>query len=157
MLMRGRVLAVILTVTMLLTIGLMMLAPASAEAFPGKNGKIAFFMSSDFGFSYQIFVVNPDGTGLQQLTPTSATVSYVHPTWSPDGTKIAFCCDQDKEQNGWNGDIYVMNADGSNVQQITNTPEEEWGLDWTAFSYSVEPAGKLKSTWGKIKQALFSP
>jgi TolB protein len=37
------------------------------------------------------------------------------PAWSPDGTKIAFVSDRDG-----NGDIYVMNADGSNVIRLTN-------------------------------------
>jgi Tol biopolymer transport system component len=74
--------------------------------------------------------------------------------WSPDGKKIAFCIDPDG--GNWDkSDIYIMDADGSNVQQLTNTPASEWGLDWTAYSYGVEPAGKLKSTWGKIKSKLF--
>ena len=75
------------------------------------------------------------------------------PVWSPDGAKIAFCAtfDQDEKAN-----IYVMNADGSNVQQLTNIPESESKPDWTAFSYAVEPAGKMKATWGRIKNRLFS-
>ena len=48
-----------------------------------------------------------------------------------------------------------MNADGSNLRQITNTPENEYEFDWTAFSCAVDLAGKLKSTWGQIKQELF--
>jgi hypothetical protein len=45
-----------------------------------------------------------------------------------------------------------MDADGSNIKRLTNTPANERGLDWTAFSYAVESGGKLKSTWGKIKE-----
>lgn len=50
-----------------------------------------------------------------------------------------------------NYEIYVMDADGSNVQRLTNTPQNEVFPDWTAFSYAVEPAGKLPTTWGETK------
>ena len=58
-----------------------------------------------------IYVMNPDGTALKRLTSTGQD-SW--PSWSPDGTKIAFQSFRD----GWN--IYVMNADGTGVVQVTN-------------------------------------
>ncbi len=39
----------------------------------------------------------------------------VYPCWSPDGTKIVF----EGYQNGNQGEIYVMNADGSNITRLT--------------------------------------
>ena len=36
------------------------------------------------------------------------------PAWSPDGRKIAFVSDRDGDR-----DIYVMDADGSNVERLT--------------------------------------
>jgi len=109
------------------------------------GGMIAFESSSG------IFVMDADGGRQERLTPERDAWDDQHPTWSPDGTKIAFCSyERDKPS-----EMYVMNADGSNVQQLTNTPEYEFQPDWTAFSYAVEPAGKLKSTWGEIKRGLF--
>jgi TolB protein len=93
--------------------------------------------------------MNADGSNVKILT-TPGPSSESHPRWSSDGTKIAFVSNRDG-----NFEIYVMDADGSNVQRLTNTPANERGLDWTAYSYGVESAGKLKSTWGKIKQNLF--
>jgi hypothetical protein len=74
-----------------------------------------------------IYVMNADGTGQTLLTseetypecPDNAP-GYAHrrhseqPTWSPDGTKIAFAgywntC----KDSGGGGEIWVMNADGS--------------------------------------------
>ena len=55
--------------------------------------------------------VRSDGTGLVQLTSLGVNRE---PAWSPDGARIAFVRDQGK----W--DIYVMNADGSNVVRRTN-------------------------------------
>ena len=40
-----------------------------------------------------------------------------YPSFSPDGSKIAFSSDRDG-----NYEIYVMNADGSNQTRLTNNP-----------------------------------
>ena len=47
------------------------------------------------------------------------------PVWSPDGTQIAFASNRDGDF-----DIYVMDADGSNVQQVTNLPFNEMNPSW---------------------------
>jgi Tol biopolymer transport system component len=57
------------------------------------------------------------------------------PAWSPDGREIAFESNMDGDM-----EIYVMNADGSNVRQIThNTVWDEgpaWSPDGTKFAFS---------------------
>ena len=50
-------------------------------AFPGGNGKIAFMNYQDG--EGEIFVMNPDGTGVTQLTFN--TVGDAFPAWSADG------------------------------------------------------------------------
>jgi len=48
------------------------------------------------------------------------------PSWSPDGNQITFASDR----AGW--DIYVMNADGSNQANITNSSEDhEYSPSWS--------------------------
>ena len=55
----------------------MLIGPAAADAaFPGQNGKIAF--TRDVGGNEEIYVVNPDGTGLQNLTNHPADESGRH-------------------------------------------------------------------------------
>jgi TolB protein len=115
------------------------------------GNKIVFTSGKDSRQNWKgnnIYVINSDGTNLRRLTQPGPSF-YQDPVWSPDGTKIAFMLwDENKHT-----DLYVMNADGSNIQQLTNTPgADEFQPDWTAYSYSIEPSGKLKSTWGKIKR-----
>ena len=118
-------------------------------AWSPDGGKIAFTSRQDWP-SWDIYLMDPDGENVQRLTPPGP-LDAAEPTWSPDGKKIAF--------SAWGanlGGIYVMDADGSNLQQLTKTPADDTEPDWTGLSYSVEPAGKLRTTWGKIKCALES-
>jgi len=72
-----------------------------------------------------ICVMDADGTNIQRLTHRPGDVG--HPDWSPDGSKIVFTVyDVDQpapgEDEGWHWDehgIYVMDADGTNVQRLT--------------------------------------
>src|SRR5919106_3755803 len=59
--------------------------------------------------SFDIYVMNADGTGTRQLT--SGKQNDSHPTWSPDGTRLAFERD---------ADIYLLNADGSGAARISD-------------------------------------
>jgi Tol biopolymer transport system component len=62
---------------------------APNDRFPrwSPDGKRIAFYSARSG-SYQVWVVDPDGSGLQQITEyTGGTVVY--PVWSPDGSRIA--------------------------------------------------------------------
>jgi Tol biopolymer transport system component len=56
-----------------------------------------------------------DGSGLRRLTDLPSEDSF--PSWSPDGTRIAFRSDR-----GGSYDIYVMNTDGSGVTRLTDDP-----------------------------------
>ena len=66
----------------------------------------------------EVWMANVDGSDAKKLT--DAPGRSAGPDWSPDGRRIAFTSDRDMNGNcffhdctGWNGEIYVMNADGS--------------------------------------------
>ena len=64
-----------------------------------------------------MYTVRPDGTGLTQLThETTAGVHLLADGFSPDATKIVFA----RTVDGGPFQVYVMNADGSSVKQLTH-------------------------------------
>lgn len=66
-----------------------------------------------------IFTINQDGSNKQQLTASDPDYCNVYPVFSPDGSKIAF---YRGDRNADTGGIWVMNADGSNQQEVIQVP-----------------------------------
>jgi Tol biopolymer transport system component len=67
-----------------------------------------------------IFKMNPDGTGLVKLTHSENFDA--DSAWSPDGKKIAF--DSDRRNHQGRQEIYVMDADGTNVRRLSTLPSD---------------------------------
>ncbi|MCG2590291.1 TolB family protein [Rhodohalobacter sulfatireducens] len=91
------------------------------------DGTKILFVSEGGGFTTsQIWVVNADGENLENLT-NDAQRFHEFPSWSPDGSQIAY----HSYVQGGEGDIFIMNADGSGKTNVTNTPTGEWWPDWS--------------------------
>jgi TolB protein len=73
-----------------------------------------------------IYIVNVHGTGLTNLTNQTGDNSRCD--WSPKSNAIAFATDRDDPPGtlpvNRNDEIYVMNADGSDVLRLTGTTAE---------------------------------
>jgi Tol biopolymer transport system component len=112
-------------------------------AFPGENGRIAYFVSSDFETGdLGLHTIRPDGTQPKRVVASDLAVD---PAWSADGTKIAHT-DYD-----WGSDtpqVFVANRDGSGQKQLTHTGEN--GEESTNPAWS--PDGKMlvfeRHDWG---------
>lgn len=84
--------------------------------------------------NYDIWVMNADGSKLQQLT--SHPANDIDPCWSPDGTKIVFASDRAKKfLDSDEYDLWVMNADGSGLTQLTWGGRHEGHPSWGADGY----------------------
>lgn len=70
----------------------------------------------------QVVIANLDGSKVKFLADGERA------KFSGDGKKIAFV--RSNQQNGgWYGDIFVMNVNGSNIKQVTNTSDDEDYVD----------------------------
>jgi hypothetical protein len=86
-----------------------------------NGGRIVF--QSQEGSHWEIYSVNPDGSGLAALTrPQTALVkalpSNVAPAWSPDGQQIVFLSNREPNHEAGRWRLWVMNADGSNQRPL---------------------------------------
>ena len=77
------------------------------------EGRIAFTSNNS------IYVIDNDGSNLTRLTKRE-DVGDGCPSWSPDGTKIAFSRYQDGSS-----DVYIMNSDGTFLENLTNSPTSD--------------------------------
>ena len=76
----------------------------------------------------EIYVMNADGTGQTRLTDNTAY--DWGPSWSPDGSRIAF---YSVRVDGAHSDreIYVMNADGTGQTNLTNNDVYDSDPSWS--------------------------
>lgn len=93
-----------------------------SAAFAGsaaQDGRIAFVGNQ--GGSFQLYTVNPDGSGMVQVTTLPPTLfeTWV-PDFSPDGLRLTFCYGTFDNFGNLFTEIYVINVDGTGLKQLTN-------------------------------------
>src|SRR5215831_11352180 len=115
-----------ITLPALALIAFLILGVGQASAtFPGKNGRIAFVQGPD------IFLMNPDGSDVRQLTSFTDENGAFWESWSPDGRQLVFSRFPAPD---FFGQLWLMNADGSNQHLLLNDP----GFDDEAASFSPD-------------------
>ena len=95
--------------------------PGIADPAWSPDGGAVAFGSTEDGLLY---VVDVDGDTPGEPRPVG--VSGAAPTWSPDGTHLAYFAEVDG-----NLDIYVVAADGTEIQRLTGDPAPEYSPEWS--------------------------
>ncbi len=101
-------------------LGVLLSAVPAQATSPGVNGKI-YFQACEIPCSgYDVFSVNPDGSGLENITDVVTDSpgppdSAWDPSVSADGKVMAFGVDSQAT-----AEIWIMNTDGTGAHQLTN-------------------------------------
>jgi Tol biopolymer transport system component len=103
---------------------------------PPFDGRITFMSPRNDGF--HLYTALPDGSDIRTLT--SEFTRDITPSWSPDGSRVAFIRTTPDAQQS----IDVMNADGTNAHTVIAesrlVPEPpEWSPDGSKLSYTIYP------------------
>jgi TolB protein len=108
-------------------------------AWSPDGTKIAFSSSPQAWFD--IYVINPDGTGRTRIT--ECEMRCLDPDWSPDGTKIAFRRDRGAISRGR---LMIMDADSRAEFLVSGSylSDPSWSTDGTRIAFSARPRGALR-------------
>ena len=120
--------------------------PNTGSYYPtwSPDGRRIAFQNTTFRFpasgvdAVDIYAMDADGSNPVRLTNDPG--SDLAPSWSPDGSRIAFLSVRDGDE-----EIYVINADGSNPRRLTNSPGSDqfpaWSPDGTRIAFSSDRDG----------------
>ena len=89
---------------------------------------------SERGGNADIYVMDPDGKNQRRVTAHSAEDG--HPSWSPDGRKIAFV----SNRNEGYIQIWVIDVDGKNPMRLTSgvwDQNPDWSPDGQMIAYQA--------------------
>ena len=118
----------------------------------------------DYDSHYDIYQAKSDGSGLVNLTNTEGYDA--EGSYSSDGRKILFASNREaygrllsqaeqklfEDDSSYFMDLYIMDADGSNVQKLTNSPGYDGGPFFSADDTQIvwrrfNPDGNSAEIW----------
>ena len=124
-------------------------------AFSPDGNSIAFVSTASGNADIYVLPFEPRASQdlARAVNVTNHPGGDFRPDFSPDGARIAFTTDRDTPVAGHpifgftrqrEGDIYVMDRDGGNLQRLTATPDWDGSPEWSAdgrtlYFYSARP------------------
>jgi Tol biopolymer transport system component len=109
----------------------------SMDAIWSPDASMIVFTANWDG-DFEIYVMDMNRSIIRQLTRHEQGSNYRTVAWSPDGRQIAFI-DYASSQDG---DLYIMNADGSGQHSITTPPTKVY----TACFLTARPTSLIPSS-----------
>ena len=112
-------------------------------AFTGPGG----FNEDNSGGLEDIYVMDADPStdDATSLTNTPNSLEY-QPSWAPSGTQLAFVREVRGQVISEQSDIFVMDANGQNATNLTQTDANEHAPDWSPDGTKIAFAGVRKPT-----------
>lgn len=126
------------------------------------DGRILF--TSNRGGQADIYVMDDAGRNVARLTTIGATQA----AWAPDGRKVVFVSRSTEIIGGayWL-QVYVIDADGSNLKMITRSPNStfapKWSADGASITFVIEYHGlranifEISAEGGNLKRLTAGP
>jgi WD40 repeat protein len=107
---------------------------AAAIGAPPANDEPAVLMPSARAGASDLFLLDAAKGDAKNITKSEAA-EEIHPAYSPDGKRIAFCCKTKEHEL----EVYVCDADGSNRKRLTEaeTPSGCFTPSWSADGKSI--------------------
>jgi len=120
-------------------------ADSTSVDFPGSfsrdGSKVAF--TSERSGGPQLWLASRDGSGIRQLTSLEGSAHVRSPSWSPDGSAIAF----DAALNG-NSDIYTIEVGAQKARRLTSEVSNErlphWSEDGRWIYFTSDRTGRME-------------
>jgi TolB protein len=97
------------------------LRPGDWPSWSPDGRQIAFTLDS------AVYVMNADGSSVKRVRTERGFEFQNGPVWSPDGRALVYATVLAKSDL----EIFVVNADGSRLRQLTRNSVQDWGPAWS--------------------------
>ena len=110
-----------LSVLCILSVVMLYTSVWNVRAKAPETAKIVF--TSLRNHDREVYIM--DANGQKEINLTEHPADDIQPTWSPTGERILFVSDRDRFPRSW--DLYLMDADGSNVRRVFGKSKDRAG------------------------------
>ncbi len=112
---------------------------STTESWQETDDDGNYITKSKLNINKEVYVMNADGSGQTRLTNEPANDDA--PSWSPDGSKIVFRSDRERDCCDPTAQVWVMNADGSGLINLSTSGNSDYSASWTYGGVIDTPFG----------------